>query len=105
MGSDPFMTGIEAKTPRFFASATVSRGSDPIKSTVPADAQPKEQVPYRSRPIDAIRFQITTYTHVDAESHSSRCHTGSRFGVHSEPRIMPYWLIPGALANECQSGT
>ena len=33
MGSDPFIADIEAKTPPFFASATVSRGSDPIKST------------------------------------------------------------------------
>ncbi len=34
MGSDPFMTAIEAKTQTFLASTTVSRGSDPIKSTV-----------------------------------------------------------------------
>ncbi len=35
MGSDPFMTAIEAKTQTCLASTTVSRGSDPIKSTDP----------------------------------------------------------------------
>ena len=40
MGSDPFMTGIEARTPRFFASATVRRGSDPIKSTASVGLSP-----------------------------------------------------------------
>ena len=34
MGSDPIMTAIEAKTQTFLASTTVSRGSDPIKSTL-----------------------------------------------------------------------
>ena len=38
MGSDPFMTEVEAKTPPFFTSATVNRGSDPIKSSKPAEA-------------------------------------------------------------------
>ena len=33
MGSDPFMTEVEAKIRPFFAEPTVSRGSDPIKST------------------------------------------------------------------------
>ena len=34
MGSDPFMTGVEAKTPTILTSIPVSRGSDPIKSTL-----------------------------------------------------------------------
>ena len=34
MGSDPFMTEVEAKTPTIFPSIPVSRGSDTIKSTL-----------------------------------------------------------------------
>jgi hypothetical protein len=33
MGSDPFITAVEGKTSPFLASTTVTRGSDPIKST------------------------------------------------------------------------
>ena len=33
MGSDPFMTEVEAKTPTILTSIRVSRGPDPIKST------------------------------------------------------------------------
>jgi hypothetical protein len=34
MGSDPFITAVEGKKSPFLASTTVSRGSDPIKSTL-----------------------------------------------------------------------